>query len=268
MGLTAYAGLFDVAGLREGDVVWVSAAAGAVGSLAAQIAKLRGHRVIGSAGSAEKVALSAGRPRRSTRRSTTTPGRWPSCCATPRRTASTSTSTASAAITSRRRSARCAGGAAWRSAGRCPTTRARAHARPGEPLPGDRQRPDAARLPRLKLRRSHSRDAARGRRLAARRAPASTGRRSSKASSTPPTRWSRCSPAARSGRRSSGSSTAPRTGASRASRSPCACARSSTSRRRCAACRGSEPRSRRRCPESRCRSGATCGRSAPSPPGR
>jgi NADPH-dependent curcumin reductase CurA len=57
MGLTAYVGLIDAAELREGDVVWISAAAGAVGSLAAQIAKLRGHRVIGSAGSAEKVSF-------------------------------------------------------------------------------------------------------------------------------------------------------------------------------------------------------------------
>ena len=55
MGVTAYAGLIDAAELREGDVVWGSAAAGAVGGLAAQIAKLRGHRVIGSAGSEEKV---------------------------------------------------------------------------------------------------------------------------------------------------------------------------------------------------------------------
>ncbi|MGX1856839.1 zinc-binding dehydrogenase [Dietzia sp. NPDC055340] len=55
-GLTAWAGLFEVASLRFEDVVWVSAAAGAVGSVAAQLAKAHGCRVIGSAGSAEKVA--------------------------------------------------------------------------------------------------------------------------------------------------------------------------------------------------------------------
>jgi NADPH-dependent curcumin reductase CurA len=55
-GLTAYAGLLDVAALRGGDIVFVSGAAGAVGSVVGQIAKLRGHTVIGSAGSAEKVA--------------------------------------------------------------------------------------------------------------------------------------------------------------------------------------------------------------------
>jgi NADPH-dependent curcumin reductase CurA len=55
-GLTAYAGLLDVAQLKEGDTVFVSGAAGAVGSVVGQLAKLKGaKRVIGSAGSGEKV---------------------------------------------------------------------------------------------------------------------------------------------------------------------------------------------------------------------
>jgi hypothetical protein len=56
-GLTAYAGLFRIGAFREGDDVFVSGAAGAVGSLVGQFARLRGAAgVIGSAGSPEKVA--------------------------------------------------------------------------------------------------------------------------------------------------------------------------------------------------------------------
>ncbi len=55
--LTAYVGLLDIAALKPGDVVFVSGAAGAVGSMVGQIAKLKGAaRVIGSAGSEEKVS--------------------------------------------------------------------------------------------------------------------------------------------------------------------------------------------------------------------
>lgn len=54
-GITAYAGLVHVGELRDDDIVWVSSAAGAVGGLAAQFAKLRGHVVVGSAGSDAKV---------------------------------------------------------------------------------------------------------------------------------------------------------------------------------------------------------------------
>ncbi len=55
-GLTAYVGLLDVGRPKEGETVFVSGAAGAVGSIVGQIAKHRGCRVIGSAGSPEKVA--------------------------------------------------------------------------------------------------------------------------------------------------------------------------------------------------------------------
>jgi NADPH-dependent curcumin reductase CurA len=53
-GATAWFGLLDVAQAKEGDIVFVSAAAGAVGSAVAQIAKAKGMTVIGSAGGAEK----------------------------------------------------------------------------------------------------------------------------------------------------------------------------------------------------------------------
>ncbi len=57
-GLTAYVGLTAIAQMREGDTVFVSGAAGAVGSAAGQFARLLGaKRVVGSAGSAAKVAL-------------------------------------------------------------------------------------------------------------------------------------------------------------------------------------------------------------------
>ncbi|MFI9363584.1 NADP-dependent oxidoreductase [Kitasatospora sp. NPDC053057] len=57
-GLTAYAGLTRIGEIKAGDVVFVSGAAGAVGGIVGQIAKLQGAaRVIGSAGSDEKVKL-------------------------------------------------------------------------------------------------------------------------------------------------------------------------------------------------------------------
>ncbi len=54
-GLTAWYGLGEVGRVREGETLYVSGAAGAVGSIAVQIAQLRGLHVIGSAGSDEKV---------------------------------------------------------------------------------------------------------------------------------------------------------------------------------------------------------------------
>jgi NADPH-dependent curcumin reductase CurA len=55
-GLTAYVGLLDIGRPKAGETVFVSAAAGAVGTVVCQIAKLKGCRVVGSAGSPDKVA--------------------------------------------------------------------------------------------------------------------------------------------------------------------------------------------------------------------
>ena len=55
-GGTAYFGLLEAASAKEGDIVFVSAAAGAVGSAVVQIAKAKGMTVIGSAGGADKCA--------------------------------------------------------------------------------------------------------------------------------------------------------------------------------------------------------------------
>jgi NADPH-dependent curcumin reductase len=54
-GMTAYFGILDVGAIKEGDTVLVSGAAGAVGSIVGQIAKIKGCRVIGTAGGQDKV---------------------------------------------------------------------------------------------------------------------------------------------------------------------------------------------------------------------
>lgn len=57
IGATAYFGMLEIGGLKKGETAVISSAAGAVGSLAGQIAKIKGARVVGIAGSAEKCDL-------------------------------------------------------------------------------------------------------------------------------------------------------------------------------------------------------------------
>ena len=55
-GITAYGGLLETGALKDGEQVMISTAAGAVGSVAAQIAKIKGCYVVGSTGAADKAA--------------------------------------------------------------------------------------------------------------------------------------------------------------------------------------------------------------------
>ncbi len=54
--MTAYFGLLEVGQPKAGETVYVSAASGAVGQVVGQLAKIAGCRVVGSAGSDDKVA--------------------------------------------------------------------------------------------------------------------------------------------------------------------------------------------------------------------
>uniref|UniRef100_A0A7N0ZT49 Enoyl reductase (ER) domain-containing protein n=2 Tax=Kalanchoe fedtschenkoi TaxID=63787 RepID=A0A7N0ZT49_KALFE len=56
-GFTAYVGFYEICSPKKGEYVFISAAAGAVGQLVGQLAKLHGCYVVGSAGSSEKVDL-------------------------------------------------------------------------------------------------------------------------------------------------------------------------------------------------------------------
>ncbi|MFP3835717.1 NADP-dependent oxidoreductase, partial [Chryseobacterium sp. SIMBA_028] len=59
-GFTAYAGLRNIGKPQQGETVVVAAASGAVGAVVGQIAKIRGARVVGIAGGAEKCAYVSG----------------------------------------------------------------------------------------------------------------------------------------------------------------------------------------------------------------
>lgn len=54
-GMTTYVGFYKVCSAKKGDIVFISAASGAIGQIVGQFAKLTGCYVVGCAGSKEKV---------------------------------------------------------------------------------------------------------------------------------------------------------------------------------------------------------------------
>lgn len=115
-GLTAYAGLLRTASFKEGDSVFVSGAAGAVGSQVGQIAKLKAPPGSSAPPARTRRSSCSSRSTASTRPSTTRAARSATSCARRPRTASTSTSTTSAATTWRQPSAPSTRAAGSRSA--------------------------------------------------------------------------------------------------------------------------------------------------------
>ncbi|MDE0803199.1 MAG: NADP-dependent oxidoreductase [Acidimicrobiales bacterium] len=98
-GATAYFGMHDIGKPQEGETVVVSAAAGATGSIAGQIAKEKGARVVGIAGSDEKCRVAVeefGFDACINHRTATSNATWPRRCASTARSGSTCTSTTSA----------------------------------------------------------------------------------------------------------------------------------------------------------------------------
>ena len=115
-GMTAYVGLLEVGALKDGETVFVSGAAGAVGTIVGQIAKIKGCHVVGSAGSAGESASADGRARFRSRVRLSRRRSAGGIARLPRRKDSTCTSTTSAATTCRRRSATCGRSGAYHCA--------------------------------------------------------------------------------------------------------------------------------------------------------